>query len=543
VHPLQDGEARARLPAERNAGSEVSCRTGNGGFVRLPSRDAVVRQVAAEPSGEAVTSTWGAMRHAHEVAWDSSVQDGSKGDSAISLTSAGTTAASSIGTDGHWRVPLFLDSWRDAYKSETYDPIAIRVLTAVLTLYMLAMGIYGVLHDRGFRGDEWGGWAWAARMRSPRLVGGVLSLIVFTVFQLGCLRRLCIQYHDVIAAVWVVTLYVAQMSYFLIYDLRNASTGGGGPAPYQFQNITFAGGECSDSDAAGTLLLAFRGMMQPGCSANVVSGEAMTGGVALASFPLILRLETLSAWGVTIGIGLSYVSLSCISIGGVSWTSLACLGLLLSASVSASVLCGMERFCRHCAGAAALVMFCSVHKDLLQLMQGSFVGIKERIRKASFAKIMSIRFAARLHRHLLHTLIPPTVLEQMQSDASCAHTIRHVPATSVLDCLCATPTAARHMLACRRRSPLNTPLRAYISAYSQPRVCLRHIPITTIMFCMLDYEVREEADFDFLDALFSDLDEAVERSGMFKYQHVSCGIVCVSLFVYARAVRACMRTL
>ena len=49
------------------------------------------------------------------------------------------------------------------------------------------------------------------------------------------------------------------------------------------------------------------------------------------------------------------------------------------------------------------------------------------------------------------------------------------------------------------------------------------------MFCMLEYEVRDQADFDFLDALFSDLDEAVERSGMFKYQHVSCGIVCVCM--------------
>ena len=156
----------------------------------------------------------------------------------------------------------------------------------------------------------------------------------------------------------------------------------------------------------------------------------MSGGVAVAFFPLILRLDARSAWGATIGIALSYISLSCISIGGVSWSSLACLGLTLSASISASVLCGMKRLWRRCVRAAEL---CTAQKTLLQLTWDWFVAIKERIRKATFAKTMSIRFASRLHRHLLHTLIPPTVLEQIHYDVSCANTIRHVPVTSVVD--------------------------------------------------------------------------------------------------------------
>lgn len=36
------------------------------------------------------------------------------------------------------------------------------------------------------------------------------------------------------------------------------------------------------------------------------------------------------------------------------------------------------------------------------------------------------------------------------------------------------------------------------------------------MFCMFDFVVRTEEDFEFINDLFTDLDEAVERSGMFK---------------------------
>jgi class 3 adenylate cyclase len=43
------------------------------------------------------------------------------------------------------------------------------------------------------------------------------------------------------------------------------------------------------------------------------------------------------------------------------------------------------------------------------------------------------------------------------------------------------------------------------------------------MFAMVNYDVTTPEDFDFLGSLFSAFDEAVEQSGMFKYQHVSSG--------------------
>ena len=322
VHPLDVAEAYAGVPfGTVPDGREVSGPTGN---------DRVVSGTAQPSEEAAASSTWGSMHHAHEVAGNPSVQE----------DSAASAIASSVSSNSDGREPLFHDSWRDAFKSETYDPIAIRVLTAIMSIYMLGLGIYGALQDEGFRG-EWGGLAWAVFHSTPRLAGGTLSLIVFAVFQLECLRRFCVQSHDVIAAVWIVTLYAVQMSEFVLTDLRNADTGGGGVAAFQFQNITFAGGDCSDSNPEGTLLLASRGMAQPGCSANVVSGEAMAVGGTIVSFPLILRVGALSAWGVTAGIALSYISLSCLSIGGVSPSSLSSLALQLAASISASVLCGM----------------------------------------------------------------------------------------------------------------------------------------------------------------------------------------------------------
>ena len=54
------------------------------------------------------------------------------------------------------------------------------------------------------------------------------------------------------------------------------------------------------------------------------------------------------------------------------------------------------------------------------------------------------------------------------------------------------------------------------------------VPRVTIMFCSLerDDELRaafSEREFELLDALFADFDDAVLARGMFKYQHVGEG--------------------
>ena len=49
------------------------------------------------------------------------------------------------------------------------------------------------------------------------------------------------------------------------------------------------------------------------------------------------------------------------------------------------------------------------------------------------------------------------------------------------------------------------------------------IPHCTVMFCMLEFEIRSVKDFHLINTIFRACDEAVESSGMFKYQHVSSG--------------------
>ena len=107
---------------------------------------------------------------------------------------------------------------------------------------------------------------------------------------------------------------------------------------------------------------------------------------------------------------------------------------------------------------------------------------KEETRaKQHFAYIMAIQFASAVHRDLLHTLIPPAVLTFL-TDRGDADSSQH-----------------------------NTLLSA------------QAIPFCTVMFAMINYDVTTPEDFDFLGYLFSAFDEAVEQSGMFKYQHVSSG--------------------
>jgi class 3 adenylate cyclase len=94
--------------------------------------------------------------------------------------------------------------------------------------------------------------------------------------------------------------------------------------------------------------------------------------------------------------------------------------------------------------------------------------------KNNYAKMVAIRFLARTSQILLHTLIPPGVMKKFSPD----------------------------------KNPVCT---------AQP------INMCIVMFCMFEYKVLTRDDFDWIESLVADLDRAVEQSGMFKYQYVSCG--------------------
>jgi class 3 adenylate cyclase len=115
---------------------------------------------------------------------------------------------------------------------------------------------------------------------------------------------------------------------------------------------------------------------------------------------------------------------------------------------------------------------------MLQMTAGVSATLLCRWRKAeaknNYAKIVAIRFLARTSQILLHTLIPPGVMKKFSPD----------------------------------KNPVCT---------AQP------INMCIVMFCMFEYTVLTRDDFDWIESLVADLDRAVEQSGMFKYQHVSCG--------------------
>lgn len=311
-------------------------------------------------------------------------------------------------------------------------------------------------------------------MWTPLLVGALFSMVTFVAFRLSSLRPLCLRFYDPLAALWNILAYIALMCYFQQIDSRNFLTGiGGGIAAFSLKNVSFAQSDgwqfsggwfgryiCTDSFPEGTLLLPMRGMMQPGCSSNLVSGEAMASGCGLAFFQLILRLSTNSSRFVTFGILVSYTTLSILS-QRVSNSQVFCLLLQFAAGASASVLC--QR--------------------------------REASDKVLFAKRKAIKFASSLSRDFLHTLIPPDVLANLDRESLGAK--------------------------------------------------VHEVTSCTVMFCMFDFAVCTEEDFDFINDLFTDLDEAVERSGMFKVRvtdsitkcSIGCHLSCASIW---REIGECM---
>jgi hypothetical protein len=91
---------------------------------------------------------------------------------------------------------------------------------------------------------------------------------------------------------------------------------------------------------------------------------------------------------------------------------------------------------------------------------------------------------------LLHTLIPPNVLQFVSS----------VEAT-----IDASTSAAS-----------TRPVKDLASGAGE-------IPIATVMFCSVEFDVTTTESFDVMSNYLDGLDKLVEPSGMFKYQHVSTG--------------------
>ena len=281
---------------------------------------------------------------------------------------------------------IFQARWQEQYTREKYNPMAIRFVTTVSTIYFLLNGALDLLTDPGITG-EWGGFEWTLRMAAPRLAGGVLSLLVLVSVFVPYFASFCARYHEYICAFWILVIYLAQMVYSFMWDLRLATVGGGGISKYQYANITFSVEyqhgwmpvrQCNDSNPEATLLLPFRAMTSPGCSSNMVSGESL-GFFCLSTF-LAVALD-LPGWvAAVVGLSMLLSNLTVnLSTGFGLGFSNATLGLSLMlqtvAMGGACILCDWQ----------------------------------DRQDKMRFAGVMVIQYARVTYQALLHSLIPEAI--------------------------------------------------------------------------------------------------------------------------------------
>ena len=194
--------------------------------------------------------------------------------------------------------------------------------------------------------------------------------------------------------------------------------------------------ECEDYNAAQTLMK-WDVFDEPGCASRLVYG---TYSPLLVAASLLCHVLSMSPQGAIV----------------------TKFGMLLSCSVISLVL-----------GQHEGPQWATV---LLLCVAGAIDVYHCRLRRAAEMKEFVLHkvhgIASEESRALLHTLIPPNVLNSMSSpDASVCTDIPHV----------------------------------------------------TVLFCSLQFNVASDEDFKFFRCVLDALDKSVQCSGMFKYQHVSCG--------------------
>jgi hypothetical protein len=142
-----------------------------------------------------------------------------------------------------------------------------------------------------------------------------------------------------------------------------------------------------------------------------------------------------------------------------------------------------------------LTMFLLLLVGLQDVIQCYFIQQKK---KKQFTALKINNIISEYQTKLVHTLIPPNVLQFVSSG-----TVMHRRVEATID------ASTRDASTCwvRRDSLLTS----------------GEIPIATVMFCSVEFDVATTDDFDVMSSYLDGLDKLVEPSGMFKYQHVSTG--------------------
>ena len=330
--------------------------------------------------------------------------------------------------------PSFREAWRPLFAEDRYQHMlpAIHVFCWVPAFYFLcsfSWRCHSGLHYREsakeFAKERS---VWLATLLSD-MAKTLACSFAGIIFVLPSLRLFCVRNVDWLCAALVAFLYAAEFlaQFHPVWeDLKARGL------------LT----DCAAAVSTGNL-----GMCRE--YSSILTSDAFNNDFVLkciffCHLPLVLRMRANQMWVVTGAVLVSNVA-ALFAVGQADWGLLANLVLQLAMIIPCTILMRRE----------------------------------ETRAEQNFAYIMTIRFASEVHKHLLHTLIPPNVLKFITGAGEAG------------------------------------PNKALPSA--------QEIPFCTVMFASVNYDVTTPDDFDFLNHLFSAFDQAVEHSGMFKYQHVSSG--------------------
>jgi hypothetical protein len=153
----------------------------------------------------------------------------------------------------------------------------------------------------------------------------------------------------------------------------------------------------------------------------------------------------------------------------------------------------------------------------------------QQTQKKQFTALKINNIISEYQTKLVHTLIPPNVLQFVSSgtvmhrrvedatDASRHHRNalrwKHPPSTAM----------ALEALRWKHRIAVEEPSSPIVVENQDSLLSSGEIPIATVMFCSVEFDVATTENFDVMSNYLDGLDKLVEPSGMFKYQHVSTG--------------------
>jgi hypothetical protein len=165
-----------------------------------------------------------------------------------------------------------------------------------------------------------------------------------------------------------------------------------------------------------------------------------------------------------------------------------------------------------------------------------FVGLQDVIRcyfiqqtqKKQFTALKINNIISEYQTKLVHTLIPPNVLQFVSpgtvmhrrvedtTDASTRNALRwkHPPSTA----MALGALRWKHRIVVEESTPIVVENQQQDSLLTSGE-----IPVATVMFCSIEFDVSTTESFDVMSNYLDGLDKLVEPSGMFKYQHVSTG--------------------